>query len=188
MRNRSDAWQSALPIPERLRLIAGIRRTTVDWLKWIDGLPPELEARIMSLENSDQAEDVIKPFMKGIIVSCDERLAELVSIEPPDARHPWETWIIELTKLFKQHGLRPTARKDVDKALPGRHSKFVIFVYELQRLIERQYQRPTGADADDPDKAKQALADAITRARAPRKARSAARKPPVRASDRRPNR
>jgi hypothetical protein len=185
MRNRSEAWKSALPIRETDKQIAGIKRAAVDWLKSTDGLPPEIEAMIMSVEKSEQAERVINPFMKGIVAACDEGLAYLGSMKAEDARHPWENWIVELTKLFKQHGLPTSAPKDVDKAKPGqRPSKFVIFIRELQQLIEPQYCRSTAANADDPDKADAALADAITRARAPRKDRSAARKRQVRASGR----
>jgi hypothetical protein len=180
MRWLSEAWQSALPLNETVRQIAGMKRTTVDWLKWTDGLPPEIEDMIMSVDNSDppviedmiisvdnseQVELVIKPFMKRIVVSCDERLSDLASIEGKD-RPPWETWIVELTDLFKQYGLQlPTAaRKDVDKNKTG-PSPFVIFIRELQQLIEPpQYRRHTHSD--------EALADAINNARNPRNTQS----------------
>ena len=62
------------------------------------------------------------------------------------------------TKLFKHHRLPFSAPKDVDKAKPGRRpSKFVIFIRELQQLIEPQYRQHTHSD--------EALAAAITRAR-----------------------
>ena len=169
MRNRSEAWKSALPIRETVKRIAGVKRTAVDWLKWMDGLPPEIEAMVMSVEKSEQVERVINPFMKDIVAACDEGFADLASMKAEDARDPWENLVVELTMLFKQHGLRTGARKDVDKAWPGRASKFVIFFRELQQLIEPQYRRATTTDADDPHKADEVLADAITRARSPRK-------------------
>jgi hypothetical protein len=169
MRNRSDAWQSALTIRETVKQIAGTRRTIVDCLKWLEGLHPDVEAMIMPLETSDQTELVIKPILKEIVVRCDERLVELASIKAPGARHPWEIWIVELAKLFRQYGLRASARKDVDKNKTG-PSAFVIFIRELQKLIEPQYKRV--ADTDDADRADAALSDAINRARNPRKSRA----------------
>jgi hypothetical protein len=173
LRNRSAIWQSALSIRETIKQIAAAKRTTVDWLKLMDGLPPELEAMIMSLENSDQAEAVIKPIMKGIVVSCDEWLADVASMKRRDGSHPWEIWIVELANLFRQYGLRASARKDVDKNKTG-PSPFVVFIRELQQLIEPQYRK--AIDTEDADKADEALADAITRARSPRKDKSAASK------------
>jgi len=169
MRNRSDAWQSALPVREAVRQIDGVQRTTVDWLKWMDGLPPDVEIMIMSLDNSDQAERVIKPFMKRIVVSCDERLpnleAELASKEAQDPRHPWENWIVELTGLFDQYGLPTPVRTDVDKT--DNQSPFTIFICELQELIEKQYRQH--------DHSIEALAKAINRARSPREGEQARR-------------
>ena len=153
LRNRSDIWQSALPIREAVKLFKRGQRTTADWLKWIEGLPPDIEALIMSLENSDRAEDVIKPFVKGIVVSCEERLADLASIA--DRIDPWDKWIAELTELFEQCDLPTPARKDVDKNKTG-PSPFVIFIRELQNLIEQKYWRP---------RSDQTLADAINDAR-----------------------
>jgi len=96
------------------------------------------------------------------VASCDKALLELksdlASKEAKDASHPWDDWIVELTKLFKHHRLPFSAPKDVDKAKPGRRpSEFVIFIRELQRLIEPQYRQHTHSD--------EALAAAITRAR-----------------------
>jgi hypothetical protein len=176
MRNRSDAWQSTLPIREAVRQIAGARRTAVNWLKWMDGLDPDVETMIMSLDNSDQAELVVKPFMKGIIASCDERLADVGSMKGQDARDPWENWIVELTKLFKRYKLPTPARKDVDKNKTGRPSPFVMFIRELQELIEQKYWRPRSDDT---------LADAINRARNPRTGRASK---PVRTRRQRVNR
>jgi hypothetical protein len=153
MRNRSDISQSALSTREAVKQFRRGKRTTVDWLKWIEGLPPDIEALIMSLENSDRAEDVIKPFVKGIVVSCEERLADLASIA--DRMDPWDKWIAELTELFEQCDLPTPARKDVDKNETG-PSPFVIFIRELQNLIEQKYWRPRSDET---------LADAINRAR-----------------------
>jgi len=159
MRWRSEAWQTALPISETVRQIAGLKRATIDWLKRIDDLPPEVEGMIVSVDQSEQADLVIKPFMKFVVVSCDERLAELSSIEAQDTRHPWQYWIVQLTELFEQFDMPTGARKDVDKNKAG-PSSFVIFIRELQKLIEPQYRRATQSD--------DALADAINRARSPR--------------------
>jgi hypothetical protein len=153
MRNRSDISQSALPIREVVKQFKRGRRTTVAWLKWIEGLPPEIETLIMSLQNSDHAEDFIKPFVKGILVSCEERLADPASIA--DRIDPWDKWIAELTELFEQCDLPTPARKDVDKNKTG-PSPFVIFIRELQNLIEQKYWRP---------RSDQTLADAINDAR-----------------------
>jgi hypothetical protein len=158
MRNRSDIRQSALPIRKVLKQITGTRRTAIDWLKSMEGLHPDVEALIMSLEKSDQAEDFIKPFVKGIVVSCDERLAYAASMK--DARDPWKNWIVEITRLFKQNDLPFAARKDVDKNKTGRPSPFVIFIWELQQLIEPKYRQH--------DHSVEALADAISRAQHPR--------------------
>jgi hypothetical protein len=163
MRLRSDARQSALSIRETIRQIAGQRRTTGDWLKWTDGLPDEVRALIMSADEWEQLDLVIKPFMNFVVASCDKSLvkleSDLASKEAQDANHPWEDWIAELIGLFKdQYGLPTSASKDVDKAKPGRRpSKFVIFIRELQRLIEPQYRQHTQSD--------EALAAAITRAK-----------------------
>ena len=105
---------------------------------------------------------VIKPFMNFVVASCDERLpdleADLASKGAQDASHPWEDWILELIGLFDQYGLPTSAAKDADKAKPGRKpSKFVVFISELQQLIEPQYRQHTHSD--------EALAAAITRAR-----------------------
>jgi len=159
MRWRSEAWQAALPISETVRQIAGLKRVTVDWLKRLEGLPPEVEGMIMSVDHSEQADLVVKSFMKFIVVSCDERLVELASIEAQDARHPWENWIVQLTELLEQSDLPTGARKDVDKNKAG-PSSFVIVIRELQQLIEPQFRRATQSD--------DALADAIGRARSPR--------------------
>ena len=151
---RSEALQSALPPREAIKRVAKIKRTTVDWLKWTDGLPPEIEAMIMPVEDSELAELVINPFMKGIVASCDERLAELdlVSKGIQEASHPQEDWIVELIKLFKRYKLPTAARKDVDKN-KNRPSHFVNFVYKLLELIGR---KPHSVEA---------VADAINRAR-----------------------
>jgi hypothetical protein len=107
----SEAWQAALPIRETVKEISAIKRATADWLRRIDGLPLEVAGIIMSEDHSEQADLVIKPFMKFLAASCDERLTELASIDTQDARHPWETWITEVTDLFKQHDLPTGARK-----------------------------------------------------------------------------
>ena len=120
MRWRSEAWQTALPISETVRQITGVKRVTVDWLKRIDGLPQEVEGIIMSVDHSEQADLIIKPFMKFVVVSCDERLAELASIEAQDARHPWENWIVQVTDLFEQYDLPLVARSlEIDQGLSG---------------------------------------------------------------------
>jgi hypothetical protein len=151
---RSEALQSALPPREAIKRVARIKRAAVDWLKWTDGLPPEIEAMIMSVENSERAELVINPFMKGIVASCDEWLAELdlMSKGTQEASHPQEDWIVELIKLFKRYKLPTAARKDVDKN-KNRPSHFVNFVYKLLELIGR---KPHSV---------QAVADAINSAR-----------------------
>jgi len=151
MRLRTDARQSALSTREAIRQIAGAKRTTVDWLKWMDGLPDEVRALIMSVDELERFDLVIKPFMNFVVASCDERLpdleADLASKEAQDASHPWEDWIVELTGLFDQYGLPTGASKDVDKAKPGRRpSKFVIFIRELQLLIEPKCRQHTHSD------------------------------------------
>src|SRR6516164_1403101 len=50
MRLRSDARLNALPTREAIRQIAGEKRTTVDWLKWTEGLPDEVRALIISVD------------------------------------------------------------------------------------------------------------------------------------------
>jgi hypothetical protein len=159
---RSEAWQSALPIRETVRQIAGIKRATVDWLDRIDGLPPEVEGMVMSVDDCERADLGIKPFMKFLVASCEDRLAELALIEAQDARHPWENWIVQVTELFEQYGLATGARKDVDKNKAG-PSPFVIVIRELQQLIEPQYRRSILSDD-----ALSALSDAISRARSSR--------------------
>jgi hypothetical protein len=165
MRLRSDAQQSALSTREAIRQIAGAKRTTVDWLKWMDGLSDEVRAMLMSVDEWERLDLIIKPFMNFVVGSCDEKLpdleSDLASKEAQDASHPWEDWIVELTGLFDQYGLPTSASKGADKAKPGRRpSKFVIFIRELQRLIEPQYRRHTHSD--------EALAAAVTRARSSR--------------------
>ena len=161
MRLRTDARQSALSTREAIRQIAGEKRTTVDWLKWTEGLPDEVRALIMSVDEWERFDLVIKPFMNFVVASCDKALLELesdlASKEAQDARHPWEDWIVELTDLFDQYGLPTGARKDVDKNKTGLPSRFVIFVRELQQLIESQYWQHTHSD--------DALAEAIRCAR-----------------------
>ena len=161
MRLRTDARQSALSTREAIRQIAGAKRTTVDWLKWMDGLPDEVRALIMSVDELERFDLVIKPFMNFVVASCDKALLELksdlASKEAQDASHPWEDWIVELTDLFDQYGLPTGARKDVDKNKTGLPSRFVIFVRELQQLIESQYWQHTHSD--------DALAEAIRCAR-----------------------
>jgi hypothetical protein len=163
MRLRSDSRKSAPPLRKAIIRVAAIKRAAGDWLKWTDGLPPELEAMIMSVEEFERAERVIKPFMEGIVASCDKALpdlkSDLVSKEAQDARHPWEDWIVELTDLFDQYGLPTPARTDVDKNKTG-PSPFVIFIRELQNLIDQKYWRK---------RSEQTLAKAINRARSPRK-------------------
>jgi hypothetical protein len=164
MRYRSDARQSALSTREAIRQIAGEKRTTVDWLKWTDGLPDEVRAMLMSVDEWEQFDLVIKPFMNFVVGSCDERLpdleSDLASKEAQDASHPWEDWIVELTDLFNEYGLPTGARKDVDKNKTGLPSRFVIFIRELQQLIEPQCRQHTHSV--------EALADAIIGARSSR--------------------
>jgi hypothetical protein len=166
MRWRSEAWQSALPTREAKKRIARIKRAADEWLGSTDRLPDkvdEVRALIMSVDDYEQVERVINPFMNFVVASCDRALLELefdlASKEAQDASHPWEDWIAELIGLFDdQYRLPTSASKDVDKAKPGRRpSKFVIFIRELQRLIEPQYRQHTHSD--------EALAAAITRAR-----------------------
>jgi hypothetical protein len=162
---RSEAWQSALPTREAIKRIARIKRAAVEWLGSTDRLPDEVDevrALLMSVDDYEQVERVINPFMNFVVASCDKALlvleSDLASKEAQDASHPWDDWIVELTKLFKHHRLPFSAPKDVDKAKPGRRpSKFVIFIRELQQLIEPQYRQHTHSD--------EALAAAITRAR-----------------------
>lgn len=133
----SESWQSALPISDTIKQIAGVRRTTADWLKRIDELPPEVAAMIMPV-GSEKTDDVIKPFMKLVVTVCDEQLGWLASIkeDDQDARNPLGAWIVELVNAFKDHGLPAKARKDVDKIKNG-HSPFTIVIYELLQLIGR---------------------------------------------------
>jgi hypothetical protein len=141
MRWRSEAWQSALPTREAIRQIAGAKRTTVGWLKWMDGLSDDARAAIMSVDEWERFDLVIKPFMNFVVASCDKTLPELksdlTSKEAQDVRPPWEDWIFELTDLFDQCGLPTPARTDVDKT--DNQSPFTIFIWELQKLIEKQY-------------------------------------------------
>jgi hypothetical protein len=164
MRWRSEAWQSALPTREAIKRIDRIKRAAVEWLGSTDGLPDEADevrALIMSVDDYEQVERFINPFMNFVVTSCDKALeleSDLASKEAQDASHPWEDWIVKLTDLFDQYGLPTGAPKDVDKANPGRRpSKFVIFIRELQQLIEPQYRQHTHSDG--------ALVAAITRAR-----------------------
>ena len=153
------------PTREAIKRIARIKRAAVEWLESTDGLPDEVDevrALIMSVDDYEQVERVINPFMNFVVASCDKALlvleSDLASKEAQDASHPWDDWIVELTKLFKHHRLPFSAPKDVDKAKPGRRpSKSVIFIRELQQLIEPQYRQHTHSD--------EALAAAITRAR-----------------------
>jgi len=164
MRWRSEARQSTLPTREAIKRIARIKRAAVEWLESTDRLPDEVDevrALIMSVDDYERVERVINPFMNFVVASCDKALLELksdlASKEAQDASHPWEDWIVELTDLFDQYGLPTGARKDVDKNKTGLPSRFVIFVRELQQLIESQYRQHTHS--------KEALADAITGAR-----------------------
>jgi hypothetical protein len=156
MRLRSEARQSALSTREAIRQIAGEKRTTVDWLNWTDGLPDEVRAMLMSVDEWEQFDLVIKPFMKFVASSCDERLpdleSDLASKEAQDSSHPVEDWIVELIKLFEPYKLPTAARKDVDKN-KDRPSHFVKFVYKLLELIGR---KPHSVEA---------VAEAINRAR-----------------------
>jgi hypothetical protein len=164
MRWFSEARQSALSTREMIRQIAGERRTTIDWLNWTNGLPDEVRAMLMSIDEWEQFDLVIKPFMTFVVASCDRMLPSLESDpalkEAQDASHPWVDWIVEVTDLLNQYGLPTGARKDIDKNKTGLPSPFVIFIRELQQLIEPQYRQHTHSD--------EALADAITRARSSR--------------------
>ena len=165
MRRRSEARQSTLPTREAIKRIARIKRAAVEWLESTDRLPDEVDevrALIMSVDDYERVERVINPFMNFVVASCDKALLELksdlASKEAQDASHPWEDWIVELTDLFDQYGLPTGAPKDVDKAKPGRRpSKFVIFIRELQQLIEPKCRQHTHSD--------DALAEAIRCAR-----------------------
>ncbi|MHC2582660.1 hypothetical protein ACVI1J_005165 [Bradyrhizobium diazoefficiens] len=152
----SEAWQSALAVGDTVSQIAGVKRATVDWLERIGGLPPAVGDMIIPVDDAEQADLVIKPFMKLLAASCDERLAELASLDAEDAVHPWDRWIAEISDRFRQHGLPTGARKDVDKNKTG-PSPFVIFILELQKLIEPQYRRH--------NQSPEALADGIADAR-----------------------
>jgi hypothetical protein len=164
MRLRSEARQSALSIREAIRQIAGAKRTTVDWLKWMDGLPDEVQALILPVDEWERFDLEIKPFMKLVVALCDRGLAELesdlASKEAQEASQPWDDWIVQLIDLFKRYKLPTFARKDTyfgDKSKTGRPSHFVIFIWDLQRLIERKYRQHAQSC--------EALADAINRAR-----------------------
>jgi hypothetical protein len=165
MRWRSEAWQFALPTREAMKRIDRIKWAAVEWRESTHGLPDEVDevrALIMSVDDYERVERVINPFMNFVVASCDKALRELesdlASKEAQDARHPWEDWIVELTDCFDHYGLPTGASKDIDKAKPGRRpSKFVIFIRELQQLIEPQYRQHTHSD--------EALTAAINRAR-----------------------
>jgi tetratricopeptide (TPR) repeat protein len=75
-----------------------------------------------------------------------------------DARFYWEYWIIALSTLFERHGLPVGARKDVDKMKPGKESKFVLFVAQLQKYCPVKSRHFTDSYDD--------LAQAIQRVRA----------------------
>jgi tetratricopeptide (TPR) repeat protein len=65
-----------------------------------------------------------------------------------DDRWYWEYWIVRLWNLFQRHDLNVSARKDIYKMKPGRESKFVLFVDQLQKFLpERSRQFTASYDA-----------------------------------------